>query len=254
MERFWQELHIEEAREYNWIFYHTRINALKNTDEWHVSLQYLANDPVHKAGADDIEWHRFISDGKNSKLMFTPLPPDKPVLVNPEQAVNILPGQKARFFIRMPVWLEISLFTSKRIPILETALEKLTNTWFGSSLEGFLCYKLNTLAKRDFRETGDSQAPSIITPVLIRNESHELLAVQDVCIHAENLRVYRGVENLWTNEIGISFYGNSQPSKVSYGDKKPRFEELREETSSPRIRVKQDILSKSFSFLKNISS
>lgn len=39
MERFWQELHIDDQREYEWLFFQTRIRALKDADEWHISIQ-----------------------------------------------------------------------------------------------------------------------------------------------------------------------------------------------------------------------
>ncbi len=205
---------------------------------------------------DDIPWQRFVTGSEEIVIRFTPLTPDKPVVVNPEYPVQILPGQSARFFILLPAWIEVSVQKSSPVVLSEIPSALLSATWFGGPLDGILSYSLNSPA---IRRSESSSLPTpgelqIITPLSLRNRSQELLSLQDLNIHCEHLRVYRGETRNWTNEIQISYFGGEQPSKVLYVEKRPTFEETSREHSGPRIKIRQDPLSKSYSFLKNFTA
>jgi hypothetical protein len=253
MDIFWTDLPIEDGGELRYRLDEMQLIIRQNGDE--LTLASLENNQ-EEPPAEEIPWSRFVTGSQDIKIRLTPRTPDKPVVVNPEHPVQILPGQSARFFILLPAWIEVSVRKPSAVVISEIPTAKLSVTWFGGPMDGILSYSLNSPA---IRRTDEASLPDpgplkIITPLYIRNRSEELLSLQDLNIHCEHLKVYEGASRNWSNEIHISFYGGNQPSKVYYVEKKPAFEEMSKGHSDPRIKIRQDLLAKSYSFMKNFTA
>jgi hypothetical protein len=253
MKFFWTDTPIEDGGRQQYLLEDMNIIINRRGDE--LTLASLGPDFVD-IDDGEIPWNRFVTGSEDIRIRLTPLTPDKPVVVNPEYPVQILPGQSAKFFILLPAWIEVSIQKSPPVILSEIPSAVLSATWFGGPLDGILSYSLNSPA---IRRTDESVLPEpgelkIISPLSIRNKSEELLSLQDLNIHCEHLKVYQGATRNWTNEIQISFFGGSQPSKVHYVEKRPNFEEVGKGHSGPRIKIRQDLLAKSYSFLKNFTA
>lgn len=245
---FWTNYSIENGSFMDWELPGMGLRARRLEDEWQ-----LARPDIDEEG----EWKRFVCGRDYDEIRFTPATPDRPVVVNPENEVNILPGHSARFFLILPAWIQVDLYRGgRRSPIMDFPVNEPSGTWFGSPQDGTLSYSITTHAHR----RGESYEPppvsslEIITPLTVKNRSEDLLLLRDLNIHCEFLRVYRGSTANWTNEVQISFFGGRQPSKVQYIEKAPAHEPMEKEHNGPRIKQRQDILSLSYSFLKNFAS
>jgi hypothetical protein len=86
------------------------------------------------------------------------------------------------------------------------------------------------------------------------NRGQVPLDFQSLCVHVEHLRVYRGSNHLWTNEVNITYKGDEQPSEIRYVDRIPKFEEPSMLISREREPSQKKIISKSFSIIKTITT
>ncbi len=100
----------------------------------------------HGEKPENLTWNRYIYKSELNIIRFVPYLPDRPVVVDPESPIRILPDNSALFFVSIPSWIRIFTGTQEKIMLLEVPAEVLSNTWFGDPMEGELCYSLKTLA------------------------------------------------------------------------------------------------------------
>ena len=105
----------------------------KFAGEWHVSH---AIEPDHEDGPtlweegvapEDRPWERWITGNQATSLVLRPLPPDRPVIVRPEMAVRLLPGQSTGFFVGLPLWVELSSGNLPEAPEKGANLKRIAN-------------------------------------------------------------------------------------------------------------------------------
>jgi len=256
---FWQPISLRETGEAGWDINDARIRARKEGDEWLIAHRVAPDKqrPQDEAAESDSwpeEWTRYIANTSSHKLVLTPLPPDRPAVVNPESGVQVLPGNEGTFFINIPVWIEIAVFVPERVKLIEVPGSVLPTTWFGGPVEGLLSYALETRAGRKVVPPRNPDDTTIVVPLRIKNLSREILDLKDLCLHCEHLSVYQGKTRLWSNEVYVEFQADLLSSKITYQEKPPAFEQLREYVAAPRVRARQDILFRSFSFFRNFSA
>jgi len=193
--------------------------------------------------SDGLDWGRWVYD-KCNEVVLTPLTPDRPVVVRPEVPVRIPPGQQALFFVRIPLWIRISVGDGVKIQLCEKASVKLSNIWFGDPMSGELCYSLRSRARRDI---SDSQVEPhrAVCPVTIRNASTVQVEIERFCLHVAHLSVYSGESRLWTNGVQIIFKGEDEVSSLEYSKKPPAFESADNVLSEARMPVKKSLLKRS---------
>jgi hypothetical protein len=69
----------------------------------------------------------------------------------------------------------------KKVRFLEIPSQTLSNTWFGDTMNGELCYALTTRALRKVEEHV-TLPERIICPVRILNNGNEALDFQSLCV------------------------------------------------------------------------
>ena len=234
----------------------------KIEDEMHIAFERLpepdtivdATGPaaVNGVESEGLDWARWIVGDETNTFQVLPIMPDRPVVVHPELPVKIPTGHKALFFVSIPVWLRALAGEKKPIELCEVPVLILSNTWFGDTMSGQLCYSLRSRARRQIKdsETNPSRA---ICPVKIRNNSPRQLDIERLCIHVVHLKTYSGDKNLWTNEVTITFRGDDQVAKIDYSRERPAFEPIGEILSEARAPIKETILKKSIGSFKLFS-
>ncbi len=111
----------------------------------------------------------------------------------------------------------------RRLKIFEEALVVLTKTWFGDPITGELCYGLATRLHQGI----DSVEPSAylaVCPLSITNDSDTDLVFEKICLHVENLSVFRSPKRLWTNRLNVVFRGPDQGTQIEIDRDAPGFE------------------------------
>lgn len=154
----------------------------------------------------------------------SPVLPDRPVVMRPDRALTLLPGQSTIFFLELPVWFRLSTSGYRPAKVFEEPLTVLTRTWFGDPVTGELCWGLATRLHHSI-ESVDLAADRAVCPLMIENDSESDLEFQKICIHVENLSIFRGTGHLWTNSLLAVFKGPDQATQIEIVHTPPGFEE-----------------------------
>lgn len=234
----------------------------KTEDEMHIAFERLpepdtiveASGPTAVNGVESkgLDWGRWIVGEEMNTFQVLPIMPDRPVVVYTELPVKIPTGHKALFFVSIPVWLRVLAGEKKPIELCEVPVLILSNTWFGDTMSGRLCYSLRSRARRQIKDS-ESNPYRAVCPVKIRNTSSKQLDIGRLCVHVEHLKTYIGDKNLWTNEVTITFRGEDQVGKIDYSKEGPAFEPIGEMLSDARAPVKETILKRGIGSLKLFS-
>ncbi|MFC1635643.1 DUF432 domain-containing protein [Planctomycetota bacterium] len=193
---------------------------------------------------ESLDWGRWVIGKDENSIQLAPMMPNRGVVVQTEPPVKIPPGKEAVFFVSVPIWIKICTSGSQPSDLCEVPTIIRSNTWFGDSLSGELCYSLVSRARRQVVDA-DHPLHRAVCPVKILNGSHHMLHVDRFCVHVEYLSIYGGTRLLWTNDVTICFQGEDQISRVDYARQKPDLESQVELLTAPRIPLKETLLKRS---------
>jgi len=201
---------------------------------------------------NSVEWGRWIAGSDLEVVTLAPVMPDRPVVVRTELPLKIPTGQKALFFVSVPIWVRIVAGQAKLVTLCEATTVIRSNIWFGDTISGELCYSLLSRARRS-ADDFEIMPHRVICPVTIANNSPTMLEIERFCVHVAHLNIYQGVRQLWTNEVNIAFRGESAYSKVDYANKEPDFEQIQKVLGKARTPFKKTLLKASLSGFKKLS-
>ena len=159
----------------------------------------------------DPEWlnhasvERYLVRHTQPLLRITPILADRPVVTRPLVPLHLCAGEEATVFVSLPVWIRLEAGPQKLL-LKELAIQRLSDTWFGSStLEGELCYASTTHCRQDLREV-PIYPYRAITPVLIQNRSDQTLVMERLSLPVHYLSVYGSTEaTLWTSGVSLKW-------------------------------------------------
>jgi hypothetical protein len=225
----WDEVDIPQRRCAVWRFAPRSIWVERVENEWHALSEPDGGKGAEAAFVERTQkptssyWRHYLHT-ENAPVQPAPVLPDRPVVVRPDRALTLLPGENALFFVEIPVWFRLSCTDSRRTRIFEEPICMLSQTWFGDPVTGELCYGLATRLHQGL----DSIEPSAfraVCPLFITNDSEFDLAFEKICLHVENLSVFRSAERLWANKLNVIFKGPEQASQIEIVRAAPDFEQ-----------------------------
>jgi len=226
----WDKTEISVKQCVVWRFQARSIWVERVDNEWHVLT--LSSEGLHGAPRREIVarsqkpdsslWRHYLHK-EMGPVQPIPMMPDRPVVVRPDRALTLLPGQAALFFPEIPVWFRLCTSVPRQLRIFEEALVTLTKTWFGDPLTGELCYGLATRLHQGI-DSVEPSAQIAVCPLSITNESETDLAFEKICLHVENLNVFRSAKRLWTNRLNVVFRGPVQGTQIEIDHQTPDFE------------------------------
>jgi hypothetical protein len=227
----WESAEIPQKKCAVWQFPRRSIWVERIESEWHVlCLPVVARGGgarcafmPRSAKPKSSEWRHYLHRDVGP-LQPSPVLPDRPLVVRPDRSLTLLPGQSAVFFLQLPVWFRLSTSGYGSSRILEEPLSALSRTWFGDPLTGELCWGLATRLHHS-ADSLDPSADTAVCPLMIENESSSDLAFEKVCLHVENLSVFRGTRLLWTNSLHAVFKGPDQATQIEIVRTPPGYEE-----------------------------
>lgn len=199
-----------------------------------------------------LTWNRWATGEGTSTVQLRPAMPDRPVVIRPEHLLKVAAGSKTRLFIDLPVWVRIEVGLVNPVTLCELSTVVLSNTWFGDTTAGELCYALKTAAPGTLDEL-QPKVHQAICPVSITNKSLAELDFQSLCVRTEHLSIYRGSSALWTNRVEVEFRGVGQVSRVNMSKDVFQYKEVGEIIFQARKPVSKNLVKKSFHFLKDIT-
>jgi hypothetical protein len=251
----WEELEIGQRQCAVWRFPYRHIFVERVDIEWHVLS--LPAEGKNQSACTFIErsgkpvsaaWRHYLAHDF-PLVMPVPVLPDRPVVVRPDRPLTILPGESAQFFLEIPVWFRLTSAGGGNIRIFEEPLRILSNTWFGDPLNGELCYSLDIRLHQSIQSVMVCPG-SAVCPLHLTNDSNSDLPFEKVCLHVENLSVFKSGTRLWTNGLNVIFKGPEQATQIQITGGVPDFEGNLLLASGARQPAEGWSIKKTFSMLK----
>lgn len=138
--------------------------------------------------------------------------PDLPVLAQVGEPFEVSPGSEVRVFLRIPVSVQVRLSDLDDEMLAEFPSESIDRVRFGEGPGTQLCYGLSAPVSRF--ALADLEGSEAQAPVLIRNESREVLTVTQLCLRVSRLAVYRAGSELWASETLACYQGGLEASRL----------------------------------------
>ncbi|MGO9307432.1 MAG: hypothetical protein ACLQDL_00235 [Spirochaetia bacterium] len=237
----WDPVQIPQKRCAMWRFPRRGIWVERIETEWHVltlpekqekgRASYRIVTRSEKPASS--KWKHYLHRDSGT-IQPSPVLPDRPVVMKPDRALTLLPGQSTIFFLALPVWFRLSTTGQRPARVFEEPLSVLSRTWFGDPVTGELCWGLATRLHHSL-ESIDPGADRAVCPLMIENDSDSDLEFQKICLHVENLSIFRGRRYLWTNSLHAIFKGPDQATQIEIIHSPPGFEEGMVPVSEARL-------------------
>ena len=189
-------------------------------DEKRAERLDIARDDVGVDWLAHASLERYLTRHAQPMLHIKPVLADRPVVTRPLVPFHLCPGEEAKLFVSLPVWVRLEAGEQK-VQLRDIAIQRLSDTWFGpSTLEGELCYASTTHCRQDLSEVPEYPYRAI-TPVTIRNASGEKLVMERLSLPVDYLTVYGSAgQRLWTSSVGVRWEHGSTVA-VEIGEKPP---------------------------------
>jgi hypothetical protein len=199
----------------------------------------------------DIVWNRWSIKTDQPPISLEPQFPDKPIVVKPESSFRLAKGEKARVYVRVPLWLQIIMGTKQPELLMEMPTVVLSKTWFGSFFEGELCNWISSGMKKQIE--ADSSRPYLaICPIQILNKSDVELLIEKICLRVINLSIFDNGDQLWSDEIKITYRGKNEISQFEVGNSPPIEAPSAKLITKPRTILKKSKIALTFSTLREL--
>lgn len=219
----------------------------KDADLW-IGYQYITSGELTETDdldpPEDLDWSRWAMEGGIRKIQLLPVFPDMPLVVKSEYLLKISSGTKIQVFARIPIWIQISI-PRNNYQLIELPIVKLSRTWFGTPLEGELCYHATTKARRSLSKV--EPKPYLANcPIQVSNKSGEELNFENFCYRVERLSIYEHENALWADETRIIYHGESLNSDVIMTGKLPEGISQKHLLSKPRKKIQKSLATRTF--------
>lgn len=220
---------------------------LQNDEIW-IGHQYH-NDPDKnitplEKPPFDLEWARWAPKESPDTIKIMPAFPDLSMVINSEYPLKVASKGNISIFTRIPIWIRISIGKTDMV-LTELPTVKLSRTWFGTPMEGELCYWSTTKARRS-PETVEKKAHLVSCPIKIINKTEEDLNFEKFCFRVERLKIFLYKNELWSDETRITYQGEEQHSDITMSGKLPKGMEQGELISTPRKPVQTSLATRTF--------
>ena len=226
----------------------------QNEEVW---ITHAYNDEIRRKGnldkpPKDTEWSRWAHKNSSAEVSILPAFPDKPLVVHSEYSLKISPETEVQIYTRIPIWIRIS-FNHNKYQLIELPTVKLSRTWFGTPIEGELCYHAKTKARRDLSHV-DKKPYLVSCPIKIINKSSEELTFSNFCFRVERLSMFYHEDELWSDETQIIYQGEDLHSEVIMTGKLHKNITKKQLLTKPRKQIHKSLATRTFKRFFNIGS
>lgn len=168
-----------------------------------------------------LDWTKVLFQKSPREYQIKPTVPDRPVVVKPTFPVLIPKGEFGTFYCLLPCFLQVLVSERKTETELATIpSRKLSDTWFGSAVDGELCYSLPFTAERDIGDL-EPLPNHIICPIEVHNRSDHGLKFEKLCFRPRFIGIYCGDSRLWSSQVSIHHEGSYKGTTLRYRNTPP---------------------------------
>lgn len=169
-------------------------------------------------GGPEGEWVRWHAP-PGALYSFRPELPDRPIIVAPERPYRLPPRGVSMVFVGIPLVARLSFRTGGASQDLDAFPSiVLSDTWWGSFVEGELAYWVETRARR--RRPEGPLAPHIaLCPFRLVNNSSQALPVERFAVRLDYLSLFETDQGIWTDEVHVHYRGVAEGSEIHHTGK-----------------------------------
>ncbi len=198
----------------------------------------------------ELSWSRWALNVNDTDIQVQPALPSTPILLKPEDPYRIVPGASTRIYTRIPLWLQLRTAKGKAL-LVEIPTVTMSNTWFGSTVDGERCLSHNSSVRRFL--TDDFFLPHLASCTLeVKNSSPSELMFEKICLRTENLTLYDHKGNIWTDVTSITYKGIGGDGEIGMSGKPPVEVEGATVISRPRVHKSSNLAVRTFELLREI--
>jgi len=228
---------------------HLHLWIRRRNDEIWIGHQYQEGLEDGRGSSDEkpptsLEWARWAPKDSADTISAMPVFPDLPMVISSEYPLKVAPGSSITIYTRIPIWVRISI-GKKGMVLTELPTVKLSRTWFGTPMEGELCYWSTTKARRSL-EAVEKKAHLVSCPIRIINKTEEDLNFEKFCFRIERLKIFQYNEDLWADETHITYHGEEQHSDITMSGRLPSEMKNGELISAPRKPIQKSLATRTF--------
>lgn len=199
----------------------------------------------------DLKWSRWALRNEKMNIEITPLFPNMPVVVKPEYQFKLFPEGSADIYVRIPIWIQVKAISEGGLKVTEIPSMLLSRTWFGSFLEGELCYWFKTTARRAL-EDDIFKSHLCVCPIKIVNSSEEELEIDKLCLRTEQLSMFNNDKSLWSDHMTIQYKGGNNFSDIIVSGTPPKEAKNAVLAASPRNPVRKGFAQRTFRLINEL--
>jgi hypothetical protein len=191
------------------------VELSQGADEICLASKHLSDEEVKKglpAGAP-VKWTNWTVCTGSHEVRLLPGLPDLPVLARQDPVFEVAPGAEAKVFVRIPVTVLVQVSERGGEILAEFPTEALPKVKFGEAEKVESCFLLADSPRNI--AVPDLDGALIQAPILIRNDSREVLSVTQICLRVGHLSIYRSGKSLWASETLVRYQGGESPSLIS---------------------------------------
>jgi len=191
------------------------VELSQGTDEICLASKHLSDEEINEGTPADapVKWTNWTVCTGSHAVQVLPGLPDLPVLARQDPVFEVAPGGEVKVFVRIPVTVLVQVSERGGEILAEFPTEALPKVKFGEAERVESCFLL-----------ADSPSPvalpdldgaTVQAPVLIRNDSGEVLSVTQICLRVGHLSIFRHGKSLWASETLVRYQGAESPSRIS---------------------------------------
>jgi hypothetical protein len=228
-----------------------------------VYLQWSANEiwiasrqrewptsPDDEAEAAALKWSRWALNENDTDVEVSPSLPNTPLLLKPDDPYRIVSGATTRIYTRIPLWLQIRTAKGKSL-LTEIPTVTMSNTWFGSTIDGERCLSHNSSVRRFLTDDFFLQHLASCT-LEVTNSSPGELRFEKICLRTDIMTLFDHEGNLWTDVTNITYKGAGGDGEVSTGGKPPVEVQGATIITRPRVHKSSNLAVRTFELLRDI--
>lgn len=241
-----------------------RIWARRSDAEWMIAVQRDEGESSNDSSLhvetltdptplEEVLSERFVLRETSSELSIAPATPDRAVVVRTKEPLFVPPGEEARLFLAVPLWIRV-LTGPRRTVLVDRPVHLPRETWFGpSTREGEIAFasRVSPRLRHEDPWFGPFQAT---TALLVRNRARSAFEANRLKVPAPHLSLFEDLQGrLWTESLTLT-HELEQMVSIEIAERAPAEAAPAKVQAEPRARLDRlDLLHSIGGFLRNIS-
>lgn len=223
------------------------VDPMPNRSDAAVPLPDDEMQVVLNAQDEDLQTSRYSFRRAERRVALEPALADRPVVSRPEHPLYVPPDESVTLYLSTALWIRVTLPDSDR-RLQEAPSFRMSDTWFGpSTVSGEFCYATRTAGRLQL-DNLPRRYHRAITPLQIRNNATDALALERVQIPTPHLALYTTPNDmLWTQGVTMTRSESREGAGVQIRSGPPSDAKEAELIQEPRETDKKSLFMSTFS-------